>query len=237
MIDFVLDPNELTGEPKKFKAQVVNSRSYTFDDIANHLLKHNTGLSGPVIHGVWEGIKDAVKEYVSEGASINTELFYLHPSIQGVFDSLNDGFQRKRHTIRLNLQPGSLFLGIAEKLKARKVNAGVRTCIQSVTDIKSGSVDAMLTPGRNIRILGQRLKIEGPDPSNGLYFEPDDDSGTLVKVEESEFVVNNPSEIVAVIPDLTKGSWRVRVITQFSTGPKPLKTPRKITFDKNLIVA
>jgi hypothetical protein len=34
MIDFVLDPNELTGEPKKFKAQVVNSRSYTFEDIA-----------------------------------------------------------------------------------------------------------------------------------------------------------------------------------------------------------
>jgi hypothetical protein len=48
--------------------------------------------------------------------------------------------------------------------------------------------------------------IEGPDPSNGLYFELDDDSGTLVKVEESEFVVNNPSEIIAVIPDLTNSS-------------------------------
>jgi hypothetical protein len=91
----------------------------------------------------WEGIKDAVKEYVSDGASINAELFHLRPSIQGVFDSLNDKFQRKRHSI----------------------------------------------------------------------------------------------EIIAVIPDLAKGSWRVRVITQYSNGPKHLKTPRKVTFDKNLIVA
>jgi stress response protein SCP2 len=94
-------------------------------------------------------------------------------------------------------------------LKVRKVNTGTRTYIQSVTDIKSGSVDVMLTPGKN----------------------------TLVKVEESEFVVNNPSEIVAIIPELAKGNWRVRVITQFCGGTRHLKTPKKITFDKDLIVA
>jgi hypothetical protein len=48
--------------------------------------------------------------------------------------------------------------------------------------------------------------------------------------------VNNPSEIIAVIPDLVKGSWKIRVITQFCTGPRPLKTPKEVTFDKNLIV-
>jgi hypothetical protein len=53
------------------------------------------------------------------------------------------------------LQPGSIFLGVAEKVKVKRVNTGARTYIQSVTDIKSGSVDVMLTPGKNIRITGR----------------------------------------------------------------------------------
>ena len=40
MIEYVLKPNELmTGEPNKYLAQIVNSRSYTFDDIANRLIR------------------------------------------------------------------------------------------------------------------------------------------------------------------------------------------------------
>jgi hypothetical protein len=137
----------------------------------------------------------------------------------------------------VDLQAGSIFKGTPEKLKVRKVNKILRTYIESITDIKSGAVDSMLTPGKNIRITGQRLKIDGPDPLNGLYFELDDGSDTLVKVEESEFVVNNPSEIIAVIPNLQKGVWRIRLVTQFSSGPKCLKIPRKLIFDKNLTVA
>ena len=54
MIDYVLEPNELTGEPQKYRARVINSRSYTFEDIAKHLLKHNTGLSPAAIYGLNE---------------------------------------------------------------------------------------------------------------------------------------------------------------------------------------
>jgi hypothetical protein len=58
-----------------------------------------------------------------------------------------------------------------------------------------------------------------------------------VKVDSSEYVVNNPSELIIVIPDLKKGSWRLRLVTQYSTGQKCLKTPQSILFDKVLTVA
>ena len=237
MIDYTLATNELTGEPKKYRAQVLNSRSYTFDDIAKHLIKHNIGLSSSAIYGLWEGIKGAVEEFMSDGGVINTELFRTRISIQGTFKGLDDGFDSSRHKIRLRLQPGQLLLDIPGKLKVKKQNPGIKTLISSVTDVKTGSVNGTLTPGKNIRIIGQRVKIDGADPSCGIYFVSDKPQDQPVKVEISEFVVNRPSEIIAVIPKLNKGNWKVRLVTQFSTGQKHLKTPQSVTFEKALTVA
>ena len=237
MIDYSLETNELTGDPKKYRAQVQNSKSYTFDDIAKHLIKHNTGLSSSVIYGLWEGIKGAIEEYTSEGGVINTEIFQTSISIKGTFNGMDDGFDPSRHKIRLNLRPGSLLQAVPGKLKVRKLNLGVKAFINSVTDIKTGSVDDKLTPGKNVRIIGQRLKITGDDPSCGLYFVSDKPQETPVKVETSEYVVNNPSELIAVIPNLKKGNWKLRLVTQFSRGPNHLKKPQNVTFEKMLTVA
>jgi hypothetical protein len=236
MIEYVLEPNERLGESKKCRAQVVNARNYTFDDIANHL-KQRTGLESPMIYGVWEGIIGAVKEYLLEGGSINTDLFQVNASIQGVFDGLNDNYDGNRHKMWFNMQPGLLLSNVPVKMKVKKLSAELKCYIESVTDVKTGSVNSFLTPGKNIRILGQKLKIEGPDPACGLYFVSPNNHGQQIKVESSEFIVNNPSEIVAVVPKLAKGNWHIRLVTQYCSNGKYLKSPKDIIFDKTLTVA
>ena len=237
MIQYSLETYDLIGEPKKYRAQVVNSRSYTFDDIAEHLLQHNTGLSGAVIRGVWEGIKGAVEEYIADGGSVKTELFHIHPSIQGVFESIEDGFDSSRHSIRLYLRPGSLLRSVPGRLKVKKISSGAKSYISSVTDISTNSVNDSLTPGKSIRISGRRLKIYGEDPSCGIYFVPEKSTTSTIKVDLSELVVNSPSQIITVVPKLSKGKWSLRLITQFSRGKIPLKSPQSLTFEKVLTVA
>ena len=237
MIEYVLEPNGFIGSEGKYRAQVTNSRSYTFDDIAAHLIKHNTGLSSSVIYGLWEGIKGAVEEFIAQGAVINTELFQTRVSIKGVFNGPEDGFDPSRHEVRLNLKPGSLLSETPKKLRAKKISPKVKTFIQSVMDVKTGAVNSCLTPGMNLRIHGHRVKISGSDPSCGLYFVSGKQTVQPVKVEFSELVVNKPSEIIAVIPRLGKGDWSLRLVTQYCPGPKPLKEPHIITFDKVLNVA
>ena len=237
MIDYILEKNELTGTGQKYRAQVCNSRSYSFRDIANKLLQHNTGLSPAMIYGVWEGIKGAVEEYLGEGGSINTELFQLHPSIQGVFEGPEDAFDRGRHTIRFRLKPGKLLGDITGKLGVRKQNPVNKSLILNVTDLKSGAVNTSITAGRSIRISGQKLKIKGDDPSCGLYFVPEKGSGTPVKVESSEVTVNKPTQIIAVVPKLGKGNWKLRLVTQYTTGKRFLRKARSVNFDKSLVVA
>jgi hypothetical protein len=237
MIEYILEPNELVEDAEKFRAQVINSRSYTFEDIARRLIKRNSGLSLPEITGVWEGIKDVVEEIIAEGGIINTELFRVRASIKGVFNGTDDKFDASRHEIRLNLRTGQLLHGTPKKLKTKKRIAPAKSLIQSVTDVKSGAVNSHLTPGKNIKIIGTRLKIDGKDPSCGLYFVPEKTTDAAVKVEASEFAMNNPSQIIVVIPALKKGKWHLRLVTQYSRTKKHLRQPQTVTFGKVLTVA
>jgi hypothetical protein len=237
MIEYILEPNELIKEDEKFRAQVINSKSYTFDDIAKYLIKHNIGLSLPAILGVWEGIKDAVEEFITNGGIINTELFRVRTSIKGVFDGMDDRFDAGRHEIRLNVRAGQFLRNTPKKLKPKKRTAPAKSLIQSVTDVKSGALNSNLTPGKNIKITGNRLKIDGDDPTCGLYFVPENTKDSVVKVEASEFAMNNPSQIIAVIPNLKKGKWHLRLVTQYSRAKKHLREPQSVTFSKVLTVA
>lgn len=236
MIDYYLKPYVFTGNRNTYSAQIVNSRSYTFDDIAKYLLRHNTGLSGAVIYGLWEGIKGAVEEFVSDGGSVNTELFNIQTSIRGIFSGEDDGFDGRRHKIRLNMQPGLVLRDVPGRIKVRKLVSRSMAMIMSVTDMKSGSTDSVLSPGGNIRILGQKLKIIGDSPACGLCFVPDDASATPVMVPRPGIIVNSPSEIIAAVPALERGIWSVRIVTQFCKGNRSLKTPRSIGFEGKLRV-
>jgi hypothetical protein len=99
--------------------------------------------------------------------------------------------------------------------------------------MKTGAINATLTPGRNVKITGVKLKIAGDEPEVGLYLVPA--TGDAVKVDMSDIIVNNPSELIALTPALPAGVYRVRIVTQYTSG-NFLKVPHTFTFDKELTV-
>ena len=62
-----------------------------------------------------------------------------------------------------------------------------------------------LTPGFNLKISGSKIKLVGDNPSVGVYFR-NTDTDASTKVDKSNIVVNNPSELIVVIPALAAGT-------------------------------
>jgi hypothetical protein len=237
MLEYALEENVLTAAPGDFRAQVVNLRSHTQEDIIDRVMKIGAGLTRSDIAAVLEAEKQVIADIIAEGEAVNTELFNAFPSIQGVFTAAEESLDPARHTVRINVNPGIVLRHAARDIKTRKAAAPpAGTLITSVTDIRTGSVNGTLTPGRDIKISGHKLKIAGDDPSVGLFFVPLSGGGAAVAVDPQDIVVNNPSELLAVIPALSAGDWQVRVVTQYAAG-KHLKTPRSATFEKPLTVA
>jgi hypothetical protein len=106
--------------------------------------------------------------------------------------------------------------------------------ISRVVDVRSGSVNDLLTPGRNARIEGGKLKIAGEQPACGVYFVNAADQ-TRVKVDAADIVENQNAHLLVIVPALAAGTYHLEVTTQYA-GSNILKEPRTTVFDRPLMV-
>jgi hypothetical protein len=229
--------NVLTKDnPNDFTARTASERSLNVQQIC--LSAANRGgadISASAIEHATELFLKEMAYQLCDGYSINTGYFMANTTIRGVFDSPSETFNKDKHSIIFQFNQG-------EKLRAEIPNIEVEilgvaessAVILQVTDVKSGSVNDLLTSGRNLKIAGSKIKVEGNDPFVGIFFI---NTATNVRtmVEENDIVMNNPSELIVVIPTLSSGSYHLEIVTQF-TGSYLLKEPRTAVFERELTV-
>ena len=84
-------------------------------------------------------------------------------------------------------------------------------------------------------MTGTKLRVVGDKPGVGIFFR-ETATNTATKVDEADIVVNNPSELMIIIPALPAGTYQLEITTQYSTGNKLLKEVRSAVFDRPLTV-
>jgi len=228
--------NVLTPNPNDFMARVISERSLSIKDVCRAATtRGGADISAAAMeHAAGLFLKE-MGYALCDGFSINTGWFTASVSIKGVFAGPNEKFNPSKHTVMFDFKQGSL---LRKELGAVSVIitgvADTSAFVAQVTDVKTGSINDMLTPGRNLRINGSRIKIAGDHDDNGIYFINQDTQARL-RVEDTDVAVNNPSELMIIIPPLAAGAYRLEIVTQFSSG-KHLKQPRTASLDRVLTV-
>jgi hypothetical protein len=177
-----------------------------------------------------------------DGFSINTGWFTASVHIKGVFESPQEHFDPAKHSILFEFHQGA---ELRKELDSVTVDimgvAGSGASIAQVTDTKTGSVNEFLTPGGNMKIAGHKIKIAGdrtPD-TTGVYFRAQETPDVTFKVAANDIVVNNPRELIIVIPvELSPDyTYKLEVSTQYAGSNKLLNEPRIAVFDIPLKVS
>lgn len=230
--------NFLTKDnPNDFIARTVSERSLSVKQICESAVNRGgADVSATAMEHATELFLKEMAYQLCDGYSVNTGYFTAGTQIRGVFDSPSETFNSRKHSILFQFSQG-------EKLRAEIPNieinilgvADASSAILQVTDVKSGTINDLLTPGRNLKVSGTKIKVGGDNPENGIYFISTD-TNTRTKVEESDVVVNNPSELIVIIPTLPAGTYRLEIVTQQS-GSTLLKDPRTATLEKVLTVS
>ena len=228
--------NALTDNPNDFVARVQSERSLNVKDICQTAATRGGAdiSAASMEHAVNLWLKE-MAYLLCDGFSINTGWFTANAHIKGVFDSPNETFNPAKHTLLFDFLQGSQ---LRKEIDSVEVNilgvADTSLSVAQVTDVKTGSVNDLLTANRNLRIIGSKLKIVGDNAANGIYFV-NQTTQARVKVDASDIVYNNPSELVILIPALAAGTYQLEITTQFA-GTNLLKEPRTAVFDKILTV-
>jgi hypothetical protein len=171
---------------------------------------------------------------LKDGFSVKTGYFHVTPNIKGVCRSILEKFNFAKHVLCFLFTQGEILRKGADEVEVEFTGVGeVGLLIAEVKDVKTGSVNDRITPNRNLRINGSKLKLVGDKPEVGVYFI-NEATGEQTNVETDEIVDNKPSELVIVTPELAPGVYSLKVVTQYAGGVILLKEPRTVTFEKEL---
>jgi hypothetical protein len=237
-IKAILIPNLLTEDPDDFYAKVISERTLSTDDIcASAVERGNAPTTKEAMKINVDLFFKEMGYQLKDGYSVNTGYFIVSPVIKGIFRSIKDRFDRARHSVYFLFNQGEILRREASEVEVEITGVGEAGLqIVEVVDVKTGSVNDRITPNRNLRIRGDKLKLAGENTDVGVYFVSEA-TGEVIKVDADEIVDNKPSEIVIVVPQLEAGLYLVQVTTQFTAGSVLLKEPRTVTFEKTLTVS
>jgi hypothetical protein len=227
----------LTEDPDDFYAKVISERTLDIDDICDSSV--GRGNAPTTKEAMKINVELFFKEMcylLKDGFSVNLGYFIVTLCIKGVFRGIRDRFDRSRHSLYFLFTQGEILRREVSDVEVEITGTGdAGTLILEVVDVKTGLVNDRITPDRNLRIKGSKLKLAGDNPNVGVYFI-NEATGEIIKVEADEIVDNKPSELVIVTPQLSAGLYLIQVTTQFSSGSALLKEPRTVIFDKTLTI-
>jgi hypothetical protein len=191
----------------------------------------------------YDTMVDAVSAYFDEafyqladGFSVENDYFSLHPTIRGTFDHADTKVAKDKNPIDFTFRKRQALRDVIDHVTVEIEGvAESGAYIAEVQDVTSGTADEQLTPHGVIVALGSRIKIAGQDPSCGLYLVNLGD-GTALKVS-GNFIENHPSRVSVQLPALAPGAYRLRIITQFTSGGTTLKEPRQLDNEADLTVS
>ncbi|QTQ14546.1 DUF4469 domain-containing protein [Treponema parvum] len=235
MLKYALRENLLTAAPDDYMAQAADVRSYTLDEIINLMMEKGTTLTRADVAATLQVYGEVVSAIIKDGSAVNTPLMNTSMSISGVFGGANDSFDKKRHTVNLNITAGTLLRDAVTKVKCEKTEgASTDPYITEVTDIVTGAVNTTLTKGGVVQLVGSRLKFDAKDEAQGIFFVPE----TGEAVRAAVIAENKPARLMAIIPaDLAAGTYYIEVRTKIDMGGKKLKTHKTGRFNKPLTCA
>jgi hypothetical protein len=227
--------NYLTDDPNCLTAKVISERTLNTKEICQTAVKR--GGAPSTAEAMEHNVKLFLKEMTYQlkgGFGINTEYFTASTQVRGAFKNRNEKFDPNKHSVLFRFNQGVLLRKELSDIEVQVMGMGeVGIIISHVVDVKTGSVNDLITPGGTLKIRGGKLKIVGDNPQVGVSFE--DEAGNAVQVDERDIIVNKPSELLVHIPELNAGRYQLTICNQYSVGAL-LKEPRTTVYEKILTV-
>lgn len=235
-INAALYPSNLQNQQDKYYARVVGSRTLSLDDIAQLSYERGGGNYKPdLIRFAVDQFFREVSRQIAAGNNVNTEWFKAQASVRGTFTGPHDTFDRERHSVNFNLEPGISMRQAADNADVviRSNYKRRRQYIKSIYDHKSATTNTRLTPDKYITVHGCDIKIQGTADGNGLYFV---NCQTSERITATDIPQNRPTMLLVQVPQLPDGQYYIEIITQYAHN-KLRTTPTTITSTDKLTVA
>lgn len=217
------------GSKKGGKILMLNSAgSVDLETVYTEMGKEITGVKKETIVHVVTLFLRIIAELILNGYSVNVGLFRAVARFSGMIEG--GIWNPEKNSVYVDFQQDKLLRDAIRQTKVDVESTKPDSMyIIEVEDRIIGMDRNRITPGHNVFVRGARLKVIGTDESVGVTLTHTD--GTVSKIAADDIVINNPSELLLLLPaDLKDGTYELKITTQYSNGGSSmLKQPRSVS--------
>ena len=233
--------NYTVHKENEFVAQVILAGSYEMDDVIARITANGSnGLSREILRAAAGQLMDGIIDCLMDGIAVNLPIGRLTPAVSGIWQTQRrfDSTVRAQNEAFINYSMGPrLRKALADPLlDAVSAVGGRRLHIFSVEDGASQTTNERLTPGGMLILHGTMLLMNGDLPERGLYFINAETGEAVCHILAEKLSINTRSKIITLIPhDLPAGRYRLRIVSQCTTSPRPMKQAASYTMEVELV--
>ena len=230
-----LRPNELTPDPTDSIAIVSPAGKIDKQGVIDSIVAEGVEIKRETLEDVVNRYNRKCASFALSGWNVDTGLVYMRSVVTGAVYGMK--FDKAKNSVYVSCSQG---INIRKEAANTKVEIlGMMPdamYIAQVINMQSRANDCTLTRGRNVTVEGSHLKVVGDDPYAGVYLI-NDETGNEIKLEDDLLVVNEPSKLLLLIPaEMPTGTYRLKVVTQYTAGNKRLKGTREAVYSQELTV-
>lgn len=177
-------------------------------------LGKNEGVDYDTLLRLWDVFEAAAIDRLVRGFRVKGEICEAKLSVRGTFASRSEKFDPEKHSIEPSFKAGKGLLAAVSNAEVEITQSRTTApSIREVYDAESGTSDR-LSPNGFLDIKGVNIRLAGNADDVGVYFV-NADNGTEYKVDPKKVSQNHSGKVSVIIPPLEKGSYIVRIKTQY----------------------
>ena len=208
-ISYVLQPNHLTADPNDFTARVIPRETTDYENVIELMIKRGSTVVRADILSVLEDYHSVIADELLAGRYVNTPGCNYKVSIKGVFHGPDDVYDAARHQVAAVASAGARVKRVIAAQSKTEIGMAKKPSpeLGYFTDLETGEMNSIATPGFMGTITGDKLKYDPADDNQGIFFVAEE--GTETRVTAAGSI--KPGRLMFIIPALPSGTYKLLV--------------------------
>lgn len=216
-VRYSLLKNTLNNGSNGYRAKVRPFKTVEMDEVIDRMVERGSKLVKEEIIGTLELYHSTIEIMVSEGYSVSSPLATYGTRIRGSFANRLANFEHGVHEVLPRVNATNRYRrALRQSPTAEKIAANKREPDPiEFYDKNTGEIDSVFTPGKVGILLGENLKFDESDPTQGIFF-----LGAGGTEEQVSVIIRNvPTELIFEIPDtIVSGEYSLEVRAKIRNG-------------------